>query len=66
MPAAGASSTSRTGWPGSGRPRYPDFTPYFVAKTGVVALTEALALEVASENILVNAIAPAPSSRLLT
>src|SRR4249919_2183985 len=25
----------------SGRPRYPDFTPYFVAKTGVVALTEA-------------------------
>ena len=44
----------------SGRPRYPDFTPYFVAKTGVVALTEALALEVAAENILVNAIAPGP------
>jgi NAD(P)-dependent dehydrogenase (short-subunit alcohol dehydrogenase family) len=44
----------------SGRPRYPDFTSYFVAKTGVVALTEALALEVASDNILVNAIAPGP------
>jgi len=44
----------------SGRPRYPGFTPYFVAKTGVVALTEALALEVAAENILVNAIAPGP------
>ncbi|MEO7274671.1 MAG: SDR family oxidoreductase, partial [Vicinamibacterales bacterium] len=44
----------------SGRPRYPDFTPYYVAKTGVVALTEALALEVAAENILVNAIAPGP------
>src|SRR5436190_1929251 len=44
----------------SGRPRYRDFTPYFVAKTGVVALTEALALEVAADNILVNAIAPGP------
>jgi len=44
----------------SGRPRYPDFTPYFVAKAGVVALTEALALEVAADDILVNAIAPGP------
>jgi NAD(P)-dependent dehydrogenase (short-subunit alcohol dehydrogenase family) len=44
----------------SGRPHYPGFTPYYVAKAGVVALTEALALEVAADNILVNAIAPGP------
>lgn len=44
----------------SGRPRYPGFLPYYVAKSGVVALTEALALEVAADNILVNAIAPGP------
>jgi NAD(P)-dependent dehydrogenase (short-subunit alcohol dehydrogenase family) len=44
----------------SGRPRYTGFTPYYVAKAGVVALTEALALEVAADNILVNAIAPGP------
>ena len=44
----------------SGRPRYEGFLPYYVAKAGVMALTEALALEVAPDNILVNAIAPGP------
>jgi NAD(P)-dependent dehydrogenase (short-subunit alcohol dehydrogenase family) len=33
---------------------------YYVAKAGVKALTEALALELAGEQILVNAIAPGP------
>jgi len=44
----------------SGRPRYAGFLPYYVAKAGVIALTEALALEVAADQILVNAIAPGP------
>jgi NAD(P)-dependent dehydrogenase (short-subunit alcohol dehydrogenase family) len=44
----------------SGRPRYPGFTGYYVAKAGVKALTEAVALELAPDNILVNAIAPGP------
>jgi NAD(P)-dependent dehydrogenase (short-subunit alcohol dehydrogenase family) len=43
----------------SGRPRYTGYLPYYVAKAGVVALTEALALELAPD-ILVNAIAPGP------
>jgi 3-oxoacyl-[acyl-carrier protein] reductase len=42
------------------RPRYKGFLTYYVAKAGVKALTEALALEVAGDNILVNAIAPGP------
>src|SRR4029077_3905640 len=44
----------------SGRPRYPGFLPYYVAKAGIIALTEALALELAADQILVNAIAPGP------
>jgi NAD(P)-dependent dehydrogenase (short-subunit alcohol dehydrogenase family) len=44
----------------SGRPRYVGYVPYYVAKTGIIALTEALALELAPDNILVNAIAPGP------
>ena len=44
----------------SGRPAYPGFVSYYVAKAGVVALTEALALELAADQILVNAIAPGP------
>ena len=44
----------------SRRPRYKGFVAYYVAKSGVIGLTEALALELAHEHILVNAIAPGP------
>ncbi|MBI2827982.1 MAG: SDR family oxidoreductase [Acidobacteria bacterium] len=44
----------------SGRPRYRGYLPYYVAKAGIVALTEALAFELASDQILVNAVAPGP------
>lgn len=44
----------------SGRPAYKGFVAYYTAKAGVIALTEALALELASAQILVNAIAPGP------
>ena len=42
------------------RPRYLGFVPYYVAKAGVKALSEALALELAPDRILVNTIAPGP------
>ena len=44
----------------SSRPRYLGFVPYYVAKAGVKALSEALALELAPDSILVNTIAPGP------
>lgn len=44
----------------SGRPRYTGYLPYYVAKTGVIGITEALALELAPDKIRVNAIAPGP------
>jgi NAD(P)-dependent dehydrogenase (short-subunit alcohol dehydrogenase family) len=44
----------------SGRPRYKGYLPYFVAKRGIIGLTEALALELAADQILVNAVAPGP------
>ncbi len=46
--------------PASGRPRYTGYLPYYVAKAGAIALAQALALELAGDNILVNAVAPGP------
>ena len=44
----------------SGRPRYPGYLAYYVAKAAVSALTEAMAFELAGDQILINAIAPGP------
>jgi NAD(P)-dependent dehydrogenase (short-subunit alcohol dehydrogenase family) len=44
----------------AGRPRYKGYLSYYVAKAAVIGLTEALALELADDNILVNAVAPGP------
>ena len=59
--AGGGRIVSVADWlPASGRPRYTGFVPYYVAKAGVIALTEALALELAADRILVTAVAPGP------
>lgn len=46
--------------PASGRPRYAGYLTYYVAKAGLKALAEAMAMELANDGILVNAIAPGP------
>lgn len=59
--AGGGRMITFTDWTAaSSRPRYTGFTGYYVAKAGVKALTEAFALELAPDNILVNTIAPGP------
>lgn len=44
----------------SQRPRYAGYLAYYVAKKAVMGLTEALAFELAVDQILVNAVAPGP------
>ena len=44
----------------SGRPRYRGYLPYYVAKRGVLALGEALGLELAADGIRVHVVAPGP------
>lgn len=43
----------------SGRPRYKNYLPYYAAKSGLIGLMQAQALELAPK-VLVNAIAPGP------
>ena len=61
--AAGASSASATGSPGAGGRGIAVSFPYYVAKAGIIGLTEALALELAGDNILVNADCSRPDPR---
>ena len=59
--AGGGRIINFTDWvAASGRPRYKGYVSYYVAKRAVIGLTEALALELAADQILVNAIAPGP------
>jgi NAD(P)-dependent dehydrogenase (short-subunit alcohol dehydrogenase family) len=44
----------------SGRPAFTGFAAHYTSKAAVIALTEALALELAADQILVNAVAPGP------
>ena len=57
----GGSIINFSDWlPVSRRPRYPGYPAYYASKAAAVAMTEALALEVARDGIRVNAIAPGP------
>ena len=61
MPAGGGRIVNVSDWTAaSGRPEYIGYIPYYVAKRAVIALTEALALELAPHHILVNALALGP------